>query len=368
MAQHDVSESLYELGKLYCDRGDFSVALEKLTAAADGFLADKLFPEYLKCINQILRIRAERQELDEIQAIKEKLQDLVIKEGLALGSKTYYTLGLCASYRNQFELALDYLQKALAQSLSDDDKEHVCYSINGLAIVYTRMGKLSEALKEIYNLQVFFQVMELPELELTTKFLNAHILREKGMYEQALEIFWQCYDELRETKNMTYYIYVLTGLGETYQGMGEDNLARMYLNLALRAVDSNNMKNLHMQIESRLDKLGKDEDGAYDLVFDGSSHSVIESKLGRINFKNQFILLDMMRLFLQNPGKVFSKEELVQSIWKQDYDPNVHDNKIYVTIKRLRKLIEPDYDRPKYIFRAKNGYYLNKTARVLVDL
>ncbi len=75
----------------------------------------------------------------------------------------------------------------------------------------------------------------------------------------------------------------------------------------------------------------------------------------------------MLRLFMKQPGAVYSKESLVKQVWKQDYDPGVHDNKIYVTIKRLRKLIEPDYEKPKYIFRAKNGYYLNKNTKILME-
>ncbi len=77
--------------------------------------------------------------------------------------------------------------------------------------------------------------------------------------------------------------------------------------------------------------------------------------------------MDLLKLFVQNPGAVFSKEYLVENVWKQPYDPSVHDNKIYVTIKRLRKMIEPDYEKPKYIFRAKNGYFMNKSARVLME-
>jgi hypothetical protein len=30
-------------------------------------------------------------------------------------------------------------------------------------------------------------------------------------------------------------------------------------------------------------------------------------------------------------------------------------------------LIEPEIDKPRYIFRAKNGYYLNKNTRVLFN-
>jgi DNA-binding response OmpR family regulator len=70
---------------------------------------------------------------------------------------------------------------------------------------------------------------------------------------------------------------------------------------------------------------------------------------------------------MKHPGETFSKEIIVKKIWNQDYSPAMHDNKIYVTIKRLRKMIEPDINKPKYIFRAKNGYYFNKISRVRFD-
>ena len=118
------------------------------------------------------------------------------------------------------------------------------------------------------------------------------------------------------------------------------------------------------KIDSYLKLLNHNQEDSADLIFDLEKHSVIERNLGSIDFKNQFILLDLLKLFISNQGHIFSKEYLVEHVWKQNYDPEVHDNKIYVTIKRLRKLIEPDYDKPKYIFRAKNGYYLNKSSKI----
>ena len=82
--------------------------------------------------------------------------------------------------------------------------------------------------------------------------------------------------------------------------------------------------------------------------------------------KISFILLEMLKLFLAHPGRVFSKEEFIETIWKQSYNPSVHDNKIYVTIKRLRKVIEPDYNKPKYLFLAKNGYYFSKDVKIQI--
>ena len=123
------------------------------------------------------------------------------------------------------------------------------------------------------------------------------------------------------------------------------------------------MKWIASQIEVKFAELGVNTSKEFDLIFDPRSNSVTERKKGKVNFKNQFILLDLLHLFMKNPGRVFPKEELVKKIWKQEYNPAIHDNKIYVTIKRLRKMIEPDYDKPKYVFRAKNGYYLNKSIR-----
>lgn len=361
------SDSLMELGKLYYERCDFGEAIEKFKTAAAGYFEENNFEQYLKCHNYLLRMYAEREESENIRVMKERLQDLVLKEGFELSAKTYYTLGICASYKGQFDVALDYFQKSLAIALASDNKHDICYAINGLAITYYSLDRLSEALKEIYNLQVFFQVLTLRDLKLSSQMLNGHILRKMKKYDQALEIFWDCYDLLRVEKNMFIYLSLLYGMALTYKESGELDMARMYLRLAKKSSDPENLKYLCRHIDQHLADLGVGSSDEYDLIFDAVSNSVVEKKKGRVDFKNQFILLDMLRLFMKQPGAVYSKEYLVKYVWKQEYDPSVHDNKIYVTIKRLRKLIEPDYDKPKYIFRAKNGYYLNKNTKILLE-
>ncbi|MCB0342894.1 MAG: tetratricopeptide repeat protein [Pseudobdellovibrionaceae bacterium] len=342
--------------------------MSKLEQAAKGYYQQKQFTGYLKSLNLLLRMYAEMENHEAIDDTKERLQDLVLKEKVKLNAKSFYTLGLCASYKQQYKTALEYLEKSLAQALADDNKEDICYAINGLALVYTLLGRYDDALKEIYNLQVFFQVLPVPDLELSSQMLNGHILRKMGKYDQALEVFWRCYDQLKSQKNLYMYILLLDAMGTTFHEMGDNDMARMYMNLARRTADPENLRYFTRNLEAKIEKLGGVHDESkYDLVFHASTNSVVEKKRGRIDFKNQFILMDMLRLFLQHPGSVYSKESLVKQVWRQEYDPQVHDNKIYVTIKRLRKMIEPDFDKPKYIFRAKNGYYLSKDTRVLID-
>ncbi len=358
------AERSLEIGKLYCDRGDYVEAMPQFIESSKLFLAEKNYASYLKCLQYALRIHAEREEFDKITQIKENLHDLVIREGIELSSKTYYVLGLCSSMKGQPENAIEYLKKALNIALEKDNKEDMCYAILGLAISYRHIKKYEDALKEIYNLNIFLQILDIPELKAASANTNALILLDLKKFEQALDVLWIAYDELKNTKQLTLAVGVLSNIGIVLFEMGQKDAAKIYLNLAYKALDPENNKRAIKQISKYLTSMVVDSQGSADLVFDLDNHSVIEKNVGKIDFKNQFILLDLLKLFIGNQGHIFSKEFLVEQVWKQNYDPAVHDNKIYVTIKRLRKLIEPDYDKPKYIFRAKNGYYLNKSSKI----
>lgn len=358
------AERLYEISKLYCDRGDYSLALPNLIEASAQFLVEKKYDFYLKSLQLILRIHAEREENDQITLIKENLHDLVIREGIDLNSKTYYTLGICANYKGQVESSVDYFRRALDLGLKANNQEDMCHAILGLSICYRQQKKYDEALKEIYNLNIFLQILNITELKIASANSNARILMDLKKYEQALDLLWVAYEEVKNTKQLAAAIIILENIGTVLYELGQKDTAKIYLNLAAKAIDPTNNKYFLKRVEKYLNDVNKNGEGTCDIVFDLEKHAVIEKNLGSIDFKNQFILLDLLKLFIGNQGQIFSKEYLVEHVWKQNYDPAVHDNKIYVTIKRLRKLIEPDYDKPKYIFRAKNGYYLNKAAKV----
>ena len=361
------AQSLFEVGNLYREKCSLRLAIEKLREASDAYYKLRDIPMFMRCENYLLRMYAERGDTENINRTKEKLQDLVIREGFQLSSKVYYTLGISATYKDQYDVALEYFQRALSLALGEDNKEDMCYAIHGLAVVYFNMGRHGEALKEIYNLQVFFDFLDLAELKISSQILNGIILRELERYDQALEILWSCYESLKERKQLILHLDLLYALGRTYQKAGNQELAAVYLELAKKSVDPNEMVETARHIDERLKELGVQSKEDFDLVLDEKRNMVFERRKGSIDFRNQFILMDLLHLFLKSPGRVFSKEELVRKIWTEDYDPSVHDNKIYVTIKRLRKMIEPDVDNPKYIYRSKSGYYLNKSARVLLE-
>lgn len=56
---------------------------------------------------------------------------------------------------------------------------------------------------------------------------------------------------------------------------------------------------------------------------------------------------DLLLHFAETPGKVFTKRQIYQAVWKDAYAYD--DNNIMVHIRRLRKKIEDHPEHPKYI-------------------
>ena len=65
---------------------------------------------------------------------------------------------------------------------------------------------------------------------------------------------------------------------------------------------------------------------------------------------------DLMDLFLSNPEKVYSRDNLLDLIWGYDYPGDART--VDVHIRRLREKIEPNSAEPKYIMTKWGaGYY-----------
>ena len=65
---------------------------------------------------------------------------------------------------------------------------------------------------------------------------------------------------------------------------------------------------------------------------------------------------DILCLLAQNPGKVFSTDEIFKNVWNETvYEAN---NTVMVHIRRLREKIEKNPSEPKYVHTKWGvGYY-----------
>lgn len=65
---------------------------------------------------------------------------------------------------------------------------------------------------------------------------------------------------------------------------------------------------------------------------------------------------DMLLLLVTNPGKVYSRDSLLNTIWGEDYPGDART--VDVHIRRLREKIEPNASEPRYVHTKWGvGYY-----------
>ena len=57
--------------------------------------------------------------------------------------------------------------------------------------------------------------------------------------------------------------------------------------------------------------------------------------------------IEILKLFMTNPKKVFTKSQIFNSVWNEDYISD--ENTVMVHIRRLREKIEVDPSNPVYI-------------------
>ncbi len=100
-----------------------------------------------------------------------------------------------------------------------------------------------------------------------------------------------------------------------------------------------------------------------------STQSILTVRDMRINLNNRSVTIgqkeinltakefDLLQLFVSNRGKVFSRENLLETIWKYDYLGDLRT--VDVHIRRLREKIEKNPAQPEFIFTKWGvGYYL----------
>lgn len=78
----------------------------------------------------------------------------------------------------------------------------------------------------------------------------------------------------------------------------------------------------------------------------------IQPKFRRVKREDREILLtpkefDILHFLAKNRGEVFTKEQIYQAVWEDEY--LLDDSNIMAFIRKLRKKIEPNPDLPEYI-------------------
>lgn len=83
---------------------------------------------------------------------------------------------------------------------------------------------------------------------------------------------------------------------------------------------------------------------SHSFELDNYSQTVTKNGVELVLTPKEFL---MIKIFMENPGKAFTRDDLLNLVWSYEYDgdPKIVD----VNVRRLRSKVEDDSSNPKYI-------------------
>jgi len=250
------------------------------------------------------------------------------------------------------ELRRDHLNSQIGLAIILKDKKQYEESL-------VLLEKIAKDISELTHGEKASEYIHLHDLEASVLVVQGQCFRDLKQFPKALDKYWNAHSILKAHRNWSYYYYVLLGLGRIYLAMEDASRAAIFFDLINDAISDLELNALKRDLQ-RVNQIV--ENNPQKLLIDRERKLLVEKDMGEIHFDRRFVLLEILYLLASEPGRVFSKEELVDRIWRESYNPMIHDSKVYTSISRLRKLIEPDFKRPRYILNERDGYAFNPSV------
>lgn len=366
VSKREYGKSLYRLAKLYYDKSDlkksydlFSEALKSCEFPRDCFVAFKIY-------GFLVRISSESLRTDEASKHINNASDLIEKTSLELPTLTsefFYNSGVVKNYLGDFLGAKKDFELSFNMAVKESEVDLQSKILLSLANNSYNLGQFKEAISQISKLDELLKIIDKSYLRAAMYLFWSKILLEQGSCQESLNKINLAMTHLKEKKCWNLYGHALLRKGQIYKKLGDYDKSLVFFNLALDFTDGSQFKRLNQMINSEITEVN---DSSIDIYLDRVNRKVVERTLGTIDFKHRFVLLEILFLLARNTGEYYDKEQLAKSIWKDEYNPLIHDKLIYTSVSRLRKLIEPkgSGDKRKYIIRGKDGYTFNPRTKI----
>lgn len=354
-----VGQGFYRLAKVFYDKSDLKKAESNFLKALEKSIFPKDVFTIFKIYGFLIRVYSEAQKVSLAKQYILKSEELLETLSTELGSlngEYFYNAGSVSNYKGDFEEAYKNFQFAYQKAQQENEPELTAKSLYSIANACFHSKKFDEALNCLGQLNELLAILKKDYLKGSMHILYGNIYRETGEFSKADSHYDKAINVLQDKTCWNLYCYILLGKGIILKKSGEFNKALIFFDLALNSIDQNNFRRLADLIKAEVEDVN---DSSVDLYLDRHNRIIHEKSLGTIDFKHRFVLLEILFLLAKNSGSYFNKDDLAREIWKDEYNPLIHDKLIYTSISRLRKLIEPKGGARKYILRGKDGYTFN---------
>ena len=366
-SREQISNHFYYLAKMYYDKGDMPQAEKSFIQAYRYLKGPEDTFKIFKILGFLIRIASEKLDHGKAQSYieeAERLLETLPSTMPSLNIEYFYNAGAINTYKGDFEQARTNYGFAYKKSQEEGDNELLSKTLLALAVNSFNRKDYKESLDYLNKLSELLKIIEKNYLCGAMFFYKAKAYAELGMHQESLACYRQANEVLQEKKCWNLLGYVLLGKGSVYRRSGHYEKSLDFFRLAEEFTDKAAFRRLSELLRNEIKDVS---DNSIDLYLDRANRKVKEKDLGVIDFRHRFVLLEILFLLANNPGTYYDKEQLAKQIWKEEYNPLIHDKLIYTSVSRLRKLIEPRNERGekrKYIVRGKDGYVFDPTVKI----
>ncbi len=367
LSKYEIGRAFYNLGKVHYDKSDLVQAEENFIRAYQCTEKPRDIFSIFKILGFLIRIASEKLEDDKANTYineAERLVETLTSSLASLNAEYFYNVGAINTYKGDFEEARINYEFAYKKSKEENEPELLSKTLLALAVNSFNRRDFKQSLDYLNQLNQLLKIIKKNYLSGAMYLYNAKVFTELEMYDKALSYYRLANETLQVKKCWNLFGYILLGKGIVYKRNGNYEKALDFFQLAREAIDEVTFRRLSELLYGEIKDVN---DSSVDLYLDRVNRKVKERTLGTIDFKHRFVLLEILFLLARSPGNYYDKEQLAKQIWKDEYNPLIHDKLIYTSVSRLRKLIEPKNDRGekrKYIVRGKDGYTFNPMVKI----
>lgn len=325
----------------------------------------------MEAITGLLRLSADALDEDSLRVWDSELEALMAAHARHIPPLAWYCKGVVSRRSGQLLQAQRYVHRYLCEvreypAAHPEEAEAKGWVM--LATILWQRGRLGRARWLAEEVLRRFESRNLRGINGLTGLVLGNVSEATKDLEAALQWYQRSHASFLGEHNWYYHLYVLYGYARVFRKQRNYSQAYWYLDLLDKATSGPEFGLLKREILSERSRLEQD---AVDLLVDTRRALVKTREGGQISLGKQYVLLQILEALSQAHGKTgndaergLSKAEIIETVWKEPYRPEAHDNKLYYNINRLRKLIEPDVRKPQYLLNWKEGYRLAPGLKV----
>lgn len=353
----------------------FSLALDRAKSERDLRGVSDALAHLLRHSSEIGDDAATQKWINELEIF------LAQNEG-NLSPQVWYCKGVVAYRNSQYKKAqilfhrywreVEAEENASTQVTPESYREFMrskAQALLALAVIAQCQGKIQRA-RYFGEIILNYAERERPRGILAATYLMLCRLAEQtNDLPLAKRYLQKAFSESVAEHNWYHYLYVLYSFAVISRLDQDFVQARFYLDLLEKAVVQEDLRSLRQGVAEERVKLNLNR---VDLEID-LNRSVIRTREGEINLRRQHLLIEMLHQLALAHGKNsdeskqgLMKRDLIEKVWKENYNPEAHDGKLYYNINRIRKLIEPDQKAPMYLLNWRQGYRLAPELKIRI--